>query len=197
MDVAIADSGATASFLQPTAPYTCIDNNAFNNIVVGLPNGDTLKTSHTCEINLPQLPKQARKAFILPGLSNHSLLSIGTLCDADCEAKFTKTQVIISHNQQPILQGWRDMKTSLWNIPLTNNNNNHTIQAILPVSTKKTHIVLSHYIVQSGKIYITPGDQKWIFQNMARIKLRKCFQIPYPDYGISSRTSGSNTKIKS
>ena len=53
---------------------------------------------------------------IVPELKSHSLLSIAQLCDADCEATFTRTKVCIHHNGSCILSGQCDPVTQLWHV---------------------------------------------------------------------------------
>jgi hypothetical protein len=78
-------------------------------------------TTAACQLSLPQLPITAREAHILPGLAHSSLVSIGKLCDAGCEAKFDNQEVVITKNNINLLRGQRDRCTGLWRIPLTNN----------------------------------------------------------------------------
>jgi hypothetical protein len=78
-------------------------------------------TTAACQLSLPQLPITAREAHILPGLTHSSLVSIGKLCDAGCEAKFDNQEVVITKNNINLLRGQRDRCTGLWHIPLTNN----------------------------------------------------------------------------
>ena len=78
-------------------------------------------TTAACQLSLPQLPITAREAHILPGLAHSSLLSIGKLCNAGCEAKFDDQEVVITKNNTSLLRGQRDRCTGLWRIPLTNN----------------------------------------------------------------------------
>jgi len=76
--------------------------------------------THTAELDLPNLPVQARTAHIFPELGNTSLLSVGQLCDAQCTATFTDTTVTITHNNKTILQGIRTKKDNLWHAEFPN-----------------------------------------------------------------------------
>ena len=80
---AILDSGATSHFLVPDAPTINVQP-ALNPLHVTMPDGNSVSSTHTCELDLPQLPKQARLGHIIPGLSKHSLLSVIKLCNAEC-----------------------------------------------------------------------------------------------------------------
>ena len=48
-----------------------------------------------------------------------SLISIGKLCDAGCEATFDKAEVKIIKDNKIILTGQRDLHSGPWTIPLT------------------------------------------------------------------------------
>jgi hypothetical protein len=51
-----------------------------NPLIVGLPNGATMESSHTAALNTPELNKAASIAHVLPGIEKHSFLSVGQLC---------------------------------------------------------------------------------------------------------------------
>jgi hypothetical protein len=97
---------------------------------VRLPNGATMESSHTADLDIPELNSDASKAHIFPGMANHSLLSIGQLCDEGYIVTFKQDTVTIcdSGNSQ-ILSGPRDLNTGLWRINLkqTHNHIPHTI----------------------------------------------------------------------
>ena len=82
----ILDSGATSNFLVSDAPVTNI-RPVVNPLSVKIPNGQSVASTHTCELNLPNLPHNARLRLghILPGLASHSLVSVVRLCNAGYE----------------------------------------------------------------------------------------------------------------
>jgi hypothetical protein len=86
-------------------------------IQVKLPDGSSIYSTHTCHINLPGLPEAATLAHIFPGLANHALISIGQLCDNQCEATFTNTHVTITRDNVKLFSGPRDTN-GLWRIHL-------------------------------------------------------------------------------
>jgi hypothetical protein len=47
--------------------------------MVRLPNGATMESSHTAQLNIPQLNAAASLAHVFPGMANHYLLSVGQL----------------------------------------------------------------------------------------------------------------------
>ena len=61
---AILDSGATAIFVMQDAPIKNIQV-ATNPITVNMPQGAKERSTHTCELDLPQLPKKARTGHII------------------------------------------------------------------------------------------------------------------------------------
>jgi hypothetical protein len=57
-------------------------------------------------------------AHLFPKLQ-HSLLSIGTLCDHGCTALFNTNNIIIERNGQQIIVGHRHPTNKLWYLDLT------------------------------------------------------------------------------
>ena len=90
-ETAILDSGCSSHFLTSTVSTT--NNNPNTDIEVQLPDGSLVTSSHEATIALhTTLPPAAQTAHVLPDL-NHSLISIGQLCDAGCTATFNNTTV--------------------------------------------------------------------------------------------------------
>ncbi len=85
----ILDSGATSHFLVVNAPCEDIQP-ALIPLTVRQPDGAQVKSSHTCSLNIDDLPKNARVAHVIPGLASHLLLSVVRLCNAGCKVIFTK-----------------------------------------------------------------------------------------------------------
>jgi hypothetical protein len=116
-DTAILDSGCNINFLSAAAP--CSDKQAVHvPLNVNMPNGTTIKSSHTCNLLLTDFPPQARQAHILPGLVHNSLISVGQLCDNGCSVTFTQDQVTVSKNEKCVMYGSRDPKSRLWRVDL-------------------------------------------------------------------------------
>jgi hypothetical protein len=89
---------------------------------VRLPNGATIASTQTATLDLPSLPNTSRKAYILPVLAHHSLLSAEKMCDSDCAIAFTSYKVAVTHGATNILTGQHDKESGLWSDPLGNNN---------------------------------------------------------------------------
>ena len=117
----IDDTGATGHSLQPTAPHNQYTTGA-PPIVVGIPNGKAMRSTQECQLQLEQLPAQARTGKILTGLARHSLISIGHLCDAGCTAGFMANTMNVKKYGNILLRGWR-APPGLWHLPLTNQDN--------------------------------------------------------------------------
>ena len=84
---AIADTGTTDHFLRDEAP--CDEKEiAKKQIEIEMPNGAIEKSTHTCYLRIPGLPKELRKGHVVPGLSHSSLVSIKKLCKGGCEVIF-------------------------------------------------------------------------------------------------------------
>jgi hypothetical protein len=78
-ETAIVDSGCTGHFLLVNAP--CLNKvKSRTPLTVRLPNGETMESYHTAELDIPELNAAASKAHIFPGMAKHSLLSVGQLC---------------------------------------------------------------------------------------------------------------------
>ena len=75
-------------------------------------------STHTAELDLPQLPLAARQGHIVPDLSCRPLLSMGQLCDAGCNVSFDTHSVIVTFRGQTVLTGIRKSDTRLWEIAL-------------------------------------------------------------------------------
>jgi hypothetical protein len=69
---------------------------------------------------MSSLPHTARQDHILPGLSQHSILSVGQMCDSGCAVTFTATKIAVTNGATTILTGQRDNESGLWRVPLGN-----------------------------------------------------------------------------
>jgi hypothetical protein len=114
-------SGATSHFLTTNAPASNIIP-ASVPLIAHLPNGHKVQSTHTCTLDLPNLPAGARAAHIIPGLASHSLLSIVTMCNAGCMVTFTKINCTITYRGHTIICGHKCTHTGLWMIPLRAHN---------------------------------------------------------------------------
>eukprot|EP00957_Ditylum_brightwellii_P024195 1825035-Ditylum_brightwellii.AAC.1 len=117
---AIPDSGSTGNFLAKNSH--CINKRiATNPIQVRVADGHINQSSHTCNVDIPQLPQAAMEGHIVPGLQTHSLLSVSKICDSNCEVHFKKDRCNIIQNNTTILSRPRDPSTTLWKISINPN----------------------------------------------------------------------------
>jgi hypothetical protein len=88
-------------------------------LIAHLPNGNKVHSTHTCTLDLPDLPAGARTAHIIPGLASHSLLSVVTMCNAGCTVTFTKISCTIAYHGCTIICGHKCTHMGLWMVPLS------------------------------------------------------------------------------
>jgi hypothetical protein len=117
------DSGCTGHFLLVNAP--CLNKvKSRTPLTVRLPNVATMESSHTAELDIPELNDAASKGHVFPGMANHSLLSVGKLCDEGYIVTFKHASVTVCNSQESqILNGSGDLDTGLWRINLKQTNN--------------------------------------------------------------------------
>ena len=109
---ALSDSCATSHFIIDGAH---VINKRIDRIpiTIMLPDGATLKSTHTCNVDIPWLRQEATKAHIVPGLDHASLLATAKFCDAGYTITFDATQCKIFDGTTIVLKGYRDPATSL------------------------------------------------------------------------------------
>jgi hypothetical protein len=82
-----------------------------------------MESSHTAELNIPELNAAASIAHVFPGMANHSLLSVGQIYNEGYIVSFRNASVTICNPQEfQILSGARDLDTGLWRINLMKDN---------------------------------------------------------------------------
>ena len=116
--MAVADAGVTGHFVLPGTPVTNIKI-ARHPLKINLPDGDFLTSTHTCTLDIPWLPKEAKEAHIVPGLAHASLKSIKILCDAGCKVTYNDDECRVYYNKKIVWPGKREPQTGLWILTLT------------------------------------------------------------------------------
>jgi hypothetical protein len=117
------DSKCTGHFLLVNAP-SLNKVKSRTHLTVRLPNGATMDSSHIAELDIPELNAAVSKAHVSLGMANHSLLSVGQLCDEGYIVTFKQALVTICDSEKSqILSGPRDLNTGLWRINLKKTNN--------------------------------------------------------------------------
>jgi hypothetical protein len=89
-----------------------------------------MESSHTADLDIPELNAAASKAHVFPGMANHYFLSVGQLCNEGYIVTFNNASVTVCNSQEfQILSGPRDLDTGLWRINLRQDNQ-HVHQAV-------------------------------------------------------------------
>jgi hypothetical protein len=95
-------------------------------LTVRLPNGATIELTHTASLDIPELNKAASMAHIFLGMANHSLLSVGQMCNEGYSVTFRIDAVTIYNSREvQILKGARDLDMGLWRIKLRKEHKYH------------------------------------------------------------------------
>jgi hypothetical protein len=140
------DSGCTVHFLLVNAP--CLNKvKSRTPLTVRLPNGATMESSHTAELDIPELNAPASKVNVFPGMAHHSLLSVGQLCDEGYIVTFKKASVTICDSEKSqILSSPQDLNTGLWCINSKQTNNHITEPIANNVYELRNTGALVHYL---------------------------------------------------
>jgi hypothetical protein len=114
---------------------------------VRLPNGATMESSHTAELDIPKLNAAAYKAHVFPGMAHHSLLSVGQLCNEGYIVTFKQdTVTIYDSGNSKLLSGPRYLNTGLWRINLRHTNNHKPEPIANNVYELRNTGALVHYL---------------------------------------------------
>ena len=121
--IAKGDSGASRHYIRPQDAHILSEIKNFTSNPVTLPNNTTITPSHKGVFQISnKLSTDAQQATVLPHLKNSSLISIGQLCDDDCNVELTKKELIANKNETIILRGKQNRSDGLWDIRLTQPN---------------------------------------------------------------------------
>jgi hypothetical protein len=106
-----------------------------------------MESSHTADLDIPELNAAASKAYVFPGMANHSLLSVGQVFDEGYIVTSKQAEVTIcdSGNSQ-ILSGPRDLNTGLLCINLKQTNNHKPDPIANNVYELRNTGALVHYL---------------------------------------------------
>ena len=67
LNKAIADTGTTGHFILPGAPMDDVQP-ATQPIEIEMPNGTTERSTHTCQLRIPDVPKEAKEPHVVLSL---------------------------------------------------------------------------------------------------------------------------------
>ena len=107
-----ADSGASTTFIEPEHTKFLRNLSPVNHGPnVHLSNNSILRPKLQGTLALHDSPDI--HTYVLPGMKNASLQSIGQMCDKGCMAIFTKKDLKVIYNNKLILQGHRNPNDGL------------------------------------------------------------------------------------
>ena len=147
--VAKADSGASKHYFRPQDATIL---HAYRPIQHGkpvhLPDGCTIHSTHQGLLPLlPTLSPTAKTVSVLPSLHSASLVSLGQLCDDDCQVKLDKHSLTATKNGKVVLRGTRNPQDGLWDISLTTihsptSGQSSTTPTPVLYSTEKANVII-------------------------------------------------------
>ena len=96
---------------------------SMNPLKVRMPNGNTMDSTHTALLCIPDLSEASSLAHVSPGMAKNSLLSVGQLYKEGYYVTFNIYGVkIFNSESNAIMKGYQDLDTVLWHINLRPNN---------------------------------------------------------------------------
>jgi hypothetical protein len=166
------DSGCTAHFLIANAH--CRNKLLSQSpLEFHLPNGSIIASTYTVTLDPPSFPTADMQSHILPGLAQHSLLSVGQMRDSGCVITFTANKVTIKHGAAKFLTGTRVKDSGLWRSLLGNTNSEQSEKTQHTMSMKKVYprhnYVFTCMLLQSCARHLANIYSKWALCNMAII----------------------------
>jgi hypothetical protein len=134
---AIADTGATYIFIMDGVE---VENKRLTKkpLIINLPDGRKVKSTHECDINIPGLPCTLT-GHIVPTLAAASLIGIRPSCKTGCKVIFDNKKCEVVYKVKVIFRRFKDTSTDLW---------------MLPIPTKGMQTTPGH--VAKGTNYILP-----------------------------------------
>ena len=156
--VAIADAGSTGHFLLPGTQVTNLKPRD-KPLTINLQDGTQLQSTHTCDINLPWLPKSARIAIIVPGMAHTLLLSIKVLTDAGFKVVYDKDDCRVYFNKKIVWAGGKEPTSGLWVLPINPIESNiqprrHLENSTMMHDSTKHHMAARAYTMTSKEYLI-------------------------------------------
>jgi hypothetical protein len=90
------------------------------------------------ELNIPYLPFAARFCHVVPKFGQYSLVSIGQLCNADCNVLFQREIMTVSYKNAVIMQRRRARSTGLWHLDLCHHDDRENVSPVPRRSIRET-----------------------------------------------------------
>jgi len=104
---------------------------ATNPLMINLPDGRQVKSTHVCDINISGLPTTP-KGHIVPNLAIALLFRIQVLCKAGCKVVFENEKCEVYFNKMVVLRGYKDKSTDLWTLPINPGKGQADIRLLMP-----------------------------------------------------------------
>ena len=116
-----------------------------------MPNVSVEKSTHTCYLRIPGLPKKVRKGHIVPSLSHSSLVSIKKLCKGGCKVIFKEQICEVIYEGAVVLTGRAIGPGGLWLLP---------INGAVALDKEERHEPQNLQSVASATVYTLPFKQQ-------------------------------------
>ena len=164
--IAKGDSAATQNYWREEDKHclTDLEHAAPCNII--LPNATSVSPSEQGQLPLSnKLTARAKRATVLPELRSSSLISLGQLCDDNCNIILNKKKLTVYKDKEIVLEGKRNNQDGLWDIPI------HENYVLPPTHPGLYTSTLRNIQKNIKKSY--PKEQKITKKSYANVILRK------------------------
>ena len=117
--IAKGDSAASSHYWREEDTDVLENIQPSNGPTVRLPDNTAITANRKAVLPLmDNLSEQAKKVNIIPKLNSSSLVSLGQLCDDDCNILLHKKVMYAIKNNKIVLTGYRNPNDGLWDIPV-------------------------------------------------------------------------------
>jgi hypothetical protein len=117
---ACVDTGSTNQLLRLSDASAVRQQSYLDPITVKFPNGDTINSISSGTFHLPNLPTQLKAHIFAEKDLDMSLVSVAELCNAGCEATFTKDGFRVINNGKVVLSAPKSPSETLWRVSMPN-----------------------------------------------------------------------------
>ena len=138
---------------------------AMKPLIINLPDGTKVTSTHECDITIPGLPK-VLTGHIVPKLSIASLIGIRVLCEAGCKVTFSKRHCDVYYDDKLILRGFKDPSTDLWTLPLTTT-------PTMPIENRTTFPIQNGVAAFTHSIKTRANQVKFTHQSLCNPRISK------------------------
>ena len=100
-----------------------------------------MASTHTCNLDIPWLPKHMTESHIVTGLAHALLISTRNFCEAGCIVIFDVDECRIYYKGNLVLSGGKNTNTTLWKLPInptkkpTHNQQGNHLEALNTCTT--------------------------------------------------------------